>query len=589
MFQLTTTLAPTIVDMCRRLDGVPLAIELAAARSKLLAPHELLTRLERSLNVLAGGAQDLPERQRTLRGAIAWSESLLSAEEQALFRRLAVFVGGWTLAAAEALCAPVTNQPGTVLDGLTALVDKSLVQLQEAADGHVRFGLLEILREYALERLAAHAEVTTFRRRHAEYFMTLAEQAEQGMRGQEQVEWLGRLEREYDNLHAALDWAWECGDTEIGLRLANGTWLYWYVRGHLTEGRKWLEMFIMLDENQEDSRPVSAARAKALSYLGSLVHYQGDFAHAIALQEASLVAWRELGDRAGIAIALNSLANAVIYQGYYKRAVALYEESLALRRELGDNYAIAVALNNLGFAADNQGAYAQAEHYHQECLALWRDLEDNVGIAESLQSLGEAALHQGEYARAKALLEECLIRSRDLKNKTTSAFCLVSLGRAVMRQGEYSQAAGMLEESKELFHDIGDKRGIAYALLSLGDLAQTQGDLSSAAFKYRESLTTFKALGSLVGMIDNLKGLSRVAKAEGRWEDAVSLYATATAARETLGAPIILADRAMYERDLAELRVALGEQAFAKAWADGQILSLEEALAKVSEHKGERI
>jgi predicted ATPase/DNA-binding XRE family transcriptional regulator len=580
-FQLTDALAPIIVRICQRLDGLPLSIELAAARIKLLAPRELLDRLEHSLDVLAGDRQDLPERQRTLRGAIAWSESLLTAEEQALFRHLAIFAGGWTLEAAEAICASESDKPGDVLARLTALVDKSLVQVQETAEGALRFGLLETLCEYAHEQLQAHAEMGSFRRRHAEYFVSLAEQAEHALRGPDQLEWLERLEREHDNLRAALAWALQRGDTEAGLRLGNGAWRFWEVRGHLAEGRKWLETFIELDANQQGPLRVGVARAKALSYLGMLVHDQGDFAQAIVWQEASLAAWRELEDISGIAIAVNHLANALIYQGNYTRSVALYEESLALRRQLGDKNSIGIVLNNLGFAADNQGAYAQAEHYHQESLALRRECGDEIGIALSLQSLGGVALHQGEYARAQALLEESLTRSRALKNTGTTAYCLVDLSTVYMRQGEHTQAAITLEESRALFQGIGDKRGIAYALLGLGDLAQTLGDLSSAAARYHESLALFKALGSVGGIIDNLEGLARIAKGDNCWEDAVLIYASAAAARESLGTPVSLADRVRYERDMTDLRVALGVEVFTTAWTDGKALSLDEALAKM--------
>jgi predicted ATPase/DNA-binding XRE family transcriptional regulator/uncharacterized protein HemY len=585
-FQLSAALASTVVEICRHLDGLPLAIELAAAHIKVLPPRALLARLERSLNVLVGGAQDLPERQRTLRGAIAWSHDLLTESEQRLFCRLSVFVGGWSLEAAETVGVASDGDTFPVLEVLGSLVDKSLVQVvDEREDGEegARYSLLETLREYGLERLEASGEEETISQRHLHYFVMLAERAEERMRGPEQQVWLDRMEREHDNLRAALGRALERGDTEAGLRLTNGAWRFWHVRGHLAEGRKWLETFITLDTNQGKPRPVGAARAKAISYLGNLVFDQGDFAHAITLQEASLVDWRELGDRSGMAITLNSLANAVIYQGNYTRALALYEESLALRRELGDKYAIAIVLNNLGYVADGRGIYAQAEQYHQESLALWREFEDNIGIADSLQSLGELALHQGEYGHAQALLEECLTRSRDLKNKTTTAYCLLHLGTALMRQGEYTQAASLLEESRCLFQDIGDKRGVAYALLGFGDLAQALGGQSSAAGRYHESLTLFRALGSLEGIIDSLERLARIAKAEERWEDAISLSAAAAAARETLGTPVKLADRAEYERDLADLRMALGEKAFEVAWADGKVLSLDDALARVDE------
>jgi len=463
-FALTEANAGAIAAICARLDGLPLAIELAAACVKLLPPKVLLARLrgegrERvgtgaALQVLTGGARDLPERQRTMRHTIAWSYDLLGAGDQALFRRIAVFAGGCTLEAAERVCAATgddsddaratESMPGTgdVLQGLASLVDKSLLRPHEGPgdpspagagddtpDGEPRVAMLETIREYALERLAASGERDALERRHALYYLELARAAESGLRGPAQARWLGRLAAEVDNLRAALDWARASGEVATGLRLAGALWRFWQVRGYLSEGRGRLEDLLALGERDGVALPVPAeVRAGALNGAGALAWSQGDYGRAAALCEEALALYRDLGDKGGLALALDTLGFVARDQGNYGRAMALLGESLALYRALGDTWSVAFALNDLGLLAVDQGQYADADALYAESLPLRRALGDERGVAVVLSNLGIVATDRGEYERASALFEQSLDLYRALGDRWSAALALNCLG-----------------------------------------------------------------------------------------------------------------------------------------------------------------
>jgi len=439
-FELTVANAPAVAAICRRLDGLPLAIELAASRIALLPPQALLARLERRLTLLIAGAHDLPQRQRTLRAAIAWSYDLLDADERALFARLGIFVGGCTFEAAEAVCGTAGDRQDTVLDGLASLMDKSLLRMEAAGHGEPRFGMLETIREYALERLAESGDEEESRRRHAGYYLTLAEAAEPELTGPVQGLWLERLEDEGNNLRAALRWTRESGEIETGLRLAGALWRFWYTRGYQREGRGWLEGLLALAA-QGPGGPSRAARAKAFNAAGVLAYYQGDCMRAIALHEESLALRRELADKQAIASSLHNLASNVALCGDHERAVELYEESLALSRELGAKLAIAATLSNLGDIAREQGAYGRANALSEESLALMRELGDTWGIALLLTNLGRLAREQRDYGRAAGLYAESLALYQRLGDKSEVIACLQDVADLVYRQGQAEQAA----------------------------------------------------------------------------------------------------------------------------------------------------
>src|SRR5262245_1471679 len=358
-FQVDNANAPAVAEICVRLDGLPLAIELAAARLKLLPPQAILARLGRRLELLRGGARDVPDRHQTLRQAIAWSYDLLEAGEQALFRRLAVFARGCTLEAAGAVCHAGHDHaagPGPsleMLDGVASLVDKSLLRQQEQASGEPRFRMLETIREYGLECLTASGEEPGVRRAHADYYLALVEAAEPALTGPEQATWLERLGAEHDNLRTALQWAEESGEAEIGLRLAGALCQFWLMHSHLREGQERLARLLGLAE----AAPRTAARAKARTRAGHLADNLSDYEAAHTFFEESLAIRRVLGEKGGIAAALNDLGWVAWHRNDYPASRALSEESLAIWRELGDKAGIATSLHNLGWVAYYQGNY----------------------------------------------------------------------------------------------------------------------------------------------------------------------------------------------------------------------------------------
>jgi non-specific serine/threonine protein kinase len=540
---LTVANAATVAQICRRLEGLPLAIELAAARVKLLPPAVLLQRLTRLLPLLTGGAPDAPERQRTMRAAIAWSYDLLHAGEQALLRRLAVFAGGCTLAAVDAVCVVGDDLAGDVLDWLGSLVDNSLLETM-GTDEEPRFGLLEPVREYGLEQLAAAGEESLARERHLAWSLTLAEEAEPRLRGPEQGQWLARLEVEHDNLRAALRWTLELRNAEMGLRLAGALWRFWYVRGHVREGRSWLGELLVLDRAGQ-IRTAAAVRARALNGAGVLASIQDDFGPATALYEESLALQRELGDRQGIAACLNNLGNVAIDQGDYERAAILLEESLALRREMGDPWAIAQSLNNLGRVARGQGKHDWASRLYEESLTLYQAVGDTRAVASTLSNLAIAVARQGDYPRAVALHEQSLA----------------------------------LRES------LNDTQGIAVALTNLAQVARQHGDEARAQSLYARGLTLYLRVGDKTSVASCLEGIAGMLTSR-RPEHAVRLCGAAAALRHAIGTALPPDERATVDRDLSVARSALATTVFAAAWKDGQSMSLEQAVAAATDAAG---
>jgi predicted ATPase/class 3 adenylate cyclase len=438
-FALTAANAAAVATICARLDGLPLALELAATRIKLLSPEAMLPRLQSRLKLLTGGATDLPTRQQTLRGAIAWSYDLLSPGEQVLLRRLGTFAGGCTLDAAEAVCDAAGDLELSVLDGIGSLLNQSLLRQTGVGDAEPRFTMLETIREYVLERLAESGEAAPVRQQHGQYFLALAEEAERELRGPAQPCWLERLERESDNLRLALEWAHTAADATTRLRLAGALWRFWWVRGHLSEGRSWLDR-------------VLAGSAAA--------------------------------DRATRASALNGAGNLALAQGDFGEAARLHEESLALRRALGDEAGTATSLNNLAVVAQEQGIFDRATALHEQALALRRTLGDQRGIASSLLNLGEIACARGDYPRAGALLDESLARHRELGDTRRIAYSLLNLASVRDGQGEPARAAPLYAESLGLLAELGDKRGIATALEGLASVACKQASFVRAARLY---------------------------------------------------------------------------------------------------------
>ena len=426
-FQVTNENAPAVAEICTRLDGLPLAIELAAARIRLLPPQKMLERLQSRLKLLTGGARDLPVRQQTLKGAIEWSYDLLDEGEKQLFRRLAVFVGGRSLEAIEAVCNAEGELQVDVLDGLESLIRKSLLRQEEGVGGEPRFMMLETIHEYAREKLEESGEVKPLQREHALYFLMLTEEAEPHLTSKMQQEWLNTLEDEYDNIRSALAWAGEHAEAEVGvgedisdneavevgLRTAGAMWRFWSVKGLLTEGREHLERTLCIssiaetgqqEQSLSTSSTLSRSRAKALNGAGYLATRQGDYSSAHSFTEAALVLGRDARDKASMAMSLNNLGIVALQQGDYTAARTLFKETLALFRQLGNKWGIAMSLNSLGIVALQQGDYIPARTLFKETLALRRELGDKRGTALSLAGLGGAAVGMGQVERGAKLL-----------------------------------------------------------------------------------------------------------------------------------------------------------------------------------------
>ena len=616
-FVLTEENAPAVALICHRVDGIPLAIELAAARIRSLTPTQIAARLNHFFRFLTGGNRSLLPRQQTLRATLDWSYDLLSEQERRLLGRASVFAGGWALEAAEAVCAGQSIEEWEVLDLLTSLVDKSLVVYgEQAGKAGGRYWLLETVHHYARERLTETQEETLLRRQHLDFFLTLAEAAAPNLEGSEQSVWLEGLEVEHDNFRSALGWCAEAEvETEAGLRLVGALVKFWEVRGYLSEGREYAADAIGRAKLEGGTQ----AQAKALHGAGVLAASQGDYGTAHTLCEESLSIFRELGNKQGIALSLGNLGNMAYNQGDYATARALHEESLALRRELEDKQGIAYALNglgnvafgqsnlslarslyqeslsvfrelgnrrgiahvlgSLGAVAYNQGDYATARALHEESLAIQRVLGDKLGLANLLNNLGGLFFEQGDYGAARTFYEESLALRRELGDKRGIGYSLLNVGNAAYSQGENPTASVLLEESLSVFREMGNKRGLAHALSSLGEVAINQGNYSATGEYFQESLALRWELGDKQGTASSLESFARLAVLKKQPQRAGRLWGSAEALREALGIPLPSDMREEYDRKLAEARTALGEGAFAAVWVEGRGLSMEQAVA----------
>jgi predicted ATPase/class 3 adenylate cyclase len=457
-FTVTPANASVIAEICARLDGLPLAIELAAARIRLLPPEALLDRLSARLQLLTGGARDLEERQRTMRATIAWSEDLLTLEEKVLFRRLAVFAGGCTVGEAEAVClAPEGADPLRIqmLDGLGALVEQSLVQPREGG-AEPRFGILHVIREYALERLEESDEIDTLRRAHAAYFMALTEQAEPEFYGPRATSWYDRLEREHDNLRAALGWARDHGKFEIGMRLAAAVYRFWWVRGHIGEGRSWLEELLTAAANDQAGHIVPIqVRARALHAVGWLATWQGDYGAATTWLEQGAADAREAGDLRTLASVLNSLAAVASHQLDVDAAAAYYTESLEAARRAGDQWGMSRAQGNLGFNAYFRGDLQAAAGFLEDTLVYLREVGDRESLGVELALAGSIARKQGDLTKAWALQREALSLHWAMGNLHRVAETLQMLAASAAAGGQVAAAARLLGAAATLRETIG--------------------------------------------------------------------------------------------------------------------------------------
>jgi predicted ATPase/DNA-binding CsgD family transcriptional regulator len=541
-FALTAGTAAVVVEICRRLDGLPLALELAAARLKVLPVAALLARAERLLPLLTGGPRDAPARQQTLRATVAWSHDLLSEEARAHFRRLAVFVGGCTPDAAGAVLGgagaeagpgpPAAPEPDGVLEGLAGLVDQGLVQPVERPDGEPRLRLLETIREFAWEALQASGEAETLRRQHAAWFLALAEAAEPRLRGPEQLEWLDRLAAEQENLRAALRWAVErgrAGDAaaaRVGLRLAAAAWWFWWLRGDLDEGHRWLVDVLALPAAAAPTRE----RARALLGAARLASARRDPAARRAALGESLALFRALRDRAGAARALKVISGFAFDEDDPAAALALAEQGLALARESGDRWCLANALTQAGqLRAWGRGDLAGGRALCEEGLALARRLGDAASIAWCGSGLAQVLRAQGQPAAARPLLEESVALLRGLGYTRDLVPRLIWLAQVAFRAGDSAEARTRLAEGVARAREAGDRALLAFALSMAGEHARAMRDHPAARACFDEALALFTELGDAQDRAACQSWLAALARGEGDLARARTLAAQSLA------------------------------------------------------------
>jgi predicted ATPase/DNA-binding CsgD family transcriptional regulator len=531
-FRLTDENAETVAAICRRLDGLPLAIELAAAHGKILSPRALLARLERPLPMLTSGPRDLPERHQTMRDAIAWSYDLLSPEEARLFRQLAVFAGGFTLEAA----AWVNEGDPVTFQLIASLVDKSLLQHVAETD-EPRFTMLETIREFGLEQLHAQHELDHAQCRHAAYFLRFAEQAEPKLRGREQVAQLAQLEIEHDNLRAALAWTLATPDGAVdALHLAGALHWFWYLRGHFGEGRSWLEAALA----GSAAAGTTLTRAKALAGAGWLASFAGDFPATRELLATSIAIGRQLRDPATVAFALQSLVASDLPHADHTLLREQSAESVALFREAGDRWGLAMALRNQGLVAIVTGQVDEADAPLAESLARARELGDTWLLARALHYAGEVARFRGDYEPARALYEESLTRYHELDLRHTAAIVLHNLGYVAFHQGHPRLALSYFAEALARQVERDDRLNIGHCLAGVAGMAAHLGQPERAAHLFGAAETILGGMGAAVWPVD----------------------------------------KGDYDRNLAATRGLVGEEQFTAGFAAGRKLALERAISE---------
>ena len=540
-FELTRQNAGAVARVCQKLDGIPLAIELATARMGALAVEQVAQRLDDSLDVLSGGSRTAPPRQRTLRATLDWSHELLSHAERKAFCLLSAFAGGWTLEAAETVCPEGSVEQGDVLELLGELIDKSLVLAGATTGGALRYRMLEPIRQYATEKLEQSEEAAGVRDRHAAFFLALAEEAAPDLEGSRHGVWSDRLEREHDNLRATLSWFLTRRRPEPAVRTGAALWRFWFTRGYLSEGTGWLERVLA-----EGGHEPSPARVKALEGLGWLLQYQGEYARARATYERMLELSRASDDKGNETTALNSLGTVAIQQGDSERAKVYLQDNLEALEELEKEGNIATplkrfhALNLLGYLAiTEEGDYARGATLWEESLALAREARDTERIRSTLSNLGYAEVLQGDYEKARASCEEALALAQELGGAGAPivASTLVNLGLAALGQGDYERASQL----------------------------------------FGEALVIGRSAGRKPQMIDTLEGMASLAGATRDATRAACLWGAAEAAREATGIALSPSERAMHEPYLAPARSRLGETAWEDALGEGRAMSLEGA------------
>ena len=610
-FALTTDNAAAVAEICWRLDGIPLALELAAARVRTMAVGEIAARLDDRFALLTSGRRTALPRHQTLEAAVDWSYHLLLESERAFLRRLSVFAGGWDLESAAFVCGTEGAQAATIADALSALADKSLVAVEPGEEG-ARYHLLETLREYAARRLGEAGESEAYTRRHAERYLGLAEESRGGLKGPGESRWLSRLEVDHDNLRLAFGWAVD-RDAMAAADVACALWWFWRIRGFWAEGREWFAQVI----GKGDALP-REMRARLLGNAGDLALCQGRYAEAEAAMEAGLALYRDCGDQAGVANTLNRLGVVAGRRGDHPAAQAIFEQALQAGQTAADPDTVASIYHNLGQVAANQGDYRAGRAYLERALALQRELGNRSAVANGLSSLAVAAHEQGDYEAATRLYAESLAMTRELGFHYLTAQTLHNLGSLFQETGDLEAARRHLEQAIALREELGEADGLASSQSSLGAVLSALGDHEAARRLCEASVARLEELGAmrdlayaLAGLAEVLRaegqplparghfcrclrvaaqisfprpaegaltGLAGIAEAAGEPGRAACLLGAAEALRKATGTTMAPGEAEEDPLRLARLRAALGDECFQAAWDAGQAMSLDEAV-----------
>ena len=538
-FILTADNANAVAEICARVDGLPLAIELAAARIKMLPPNAMSARLESRLQLLTAGARDLPERQQTLRKTIDWSYDLLNESEQKLFRRLAAFLGGCTLEAAEAVCNTRNDLGAEIFDVMASLVDKSLILQTDHGVDEPRFAMLETIREYCLERLGQSGEAPAVRRAHAAYCLVLAEEGNPDLTETDRARWLARCDLEHDNFGAAVDWLVQTSEFDWAFRLCLALFRFWDIREHLAEGRARLEAMLLIEGPEYEKE-----RGKVAQYLSAIATTQGDFS----------------------------------------AAARFGEQSLSIHRNLGDQWGIAVSLNTWAIIARDRGDYAAAQNHFEEALSCWRSLNDLGAVARCLHNLANLVKIRGDYSRARAVLEEAAQIFVDSGDRIGAAWSLSQQGDIAWEQGEVAAARDLYQEALSAFRQAGDRWGVARSLTDIGHVACEQGEHGAAHAAYREGLHIFANLGHKRGIARSLEGFACSASERGDSARALALAAAAAHLRELIGVPQSPLEQLKFDRNLCSVWKSLNEREGKAAWERGWAMTLDDAITYALEN-----
>ncbi len=581
-FALNAENIDAVATICRRLDGLPLAIELAAARTRLLRPAQLLSRLDQRLPLLTGGPRDAPVRQQTLRAAIDWSYDLLDPREQEVFTRLAVFRGGAALEAIEAICLDHDALAAgfvDLLERVESLARQSLLVLDEGSL-LPRVQLLDTIREYALERLEQNGQREALASRHADHFLDLAERAHTGLAGAEQADWLDALASEHDNLRAALDAYVERAAGVESVQLAGALWQFWWIRGHLTEGRERLRVVLALAERAVIP---PALLARAVDGAGALAEAQGDIAHAALYHEEALALWRRAGDPIGQARSLENLGLIELHdRGQAAAAREHFAGALTLYEGQHDQSGVVSALRNLGDAALSEEQFPAAAALYERALVIARQLGRTRDIAAIVMSLGTLAFFQADAARAVRLYEECLIHWRELGDLPGAALALGNLGEAFDHLGDFTRAEPLYTECLEISRQVGDRQGVAFAMSHLAHVLRQRGENTQAVPLFIESARISQEIGDDARLAESLEGLAGVVVELGAGPDAARLLGLADTIRQQSASPRLMVHQPRYERDIAVIEAAVGPERLAAFITEGAAMAQDDLLSRLT-------